>query len=78
MGQGRDTQIEELLLVAHGRSHNDTICMAEKKLAHQSSLFAGTHLTTLALDGATPPTAGVSLPAEVFESEVVLPDPPRQ
>ena len=78
MGKGRDTQIEELLLVAHGRSHNDTICMAEKKLAHQSSLFAGTHLTTLALDGATPPTAGVSLPAEVLESEVVLPDPPRQ
>ena len=39
MGKGRDTQIEELLLVAHGRSHNDTICMAEKKLAHQSSLF---------------------------------------
>lgn len=35
-------------------------------------------LTQLALDVATPPTAGVSLPAEVFESEVVLPDPPRQ
>ena len=53
MGKGRDTQIEELLLVAHGRSHNDTICMAEKKLAHQSSLFESTHLTQRALDGAT-------------------------
>jgi hypothetical protein len=51
MGKSRDTQIDEILLVAHGRSHNDTICMAEKKLAHQSSLFAETHLTPLALDG---------------------------
>jgi len=30
MGEGWD--IEEILLVAHGGAHNDTICMAERKL----------------------------------------------
>lgn len=32
-------EIEEILLVAHGGHHNDTICMAERKLAHQPSLM---------------------------------------
>jgi hypothetical protein len=77
MGKGRDTQIEELLLVAHGRSHNDTICMAEKKLAHQSSLFASTHLTKRAVDGANAPQFQRVLPADVRESEAVSPEPPR-
>lgn len=40
MGKSRHMQIEELLLVAHGRCHNDTICMAERKVAHQAELFA--------------------------------------
>lgn len=31
--------IEEILLVNHGLCHNDTICMAERKLAHQAPLF---------------------------------------
>lgn len=31
MGKGRGYEIEELLLVNHGSSHNDTICMAERK-----------------------------------------------
>lgn len=31
MGKGRDYTIEEILLVAHGGGHNDTICMAERK-----------------------------------------------
>lgn len=39
MGKGRGMQIEEILLVAHGRAHNDTICMAERKLAHQPKMF---------------------------------------
>lgn len=38
MGKSRDMQIEEILLVAHGRNHNDTICMAERKIAHQSEM----------------------------------------
>jgi len=33
LGKGRHAQIEEILLVAHGRAHNDTICMAERKIA---------------------------------------------
>lgn len=32
MGKGRGYAIEELLLVAHGGAHNDTICIAERKL----------------------------------------------
>lgn len=39
MGRGRDTEIQELLLVAHGAAHNDTICMAERKIAHQPELM---------------------------------------
>lgn len=32
-------QEEELLLVCHGGNHYDTICMVERKQAHQDSLF---------------------------------------
>jgi hypothetical protein len=39
MGKGRGVEIIELLLVAHGRVHNDTICTAERKTAHQSDMF---------------------------------------
>ena len=31
MGKGRGYKIEEILLVAHGGAHNDTICIAERK-----------------------------------------------
>ena len=31
-GKGRGYEIEEILLVSHGGAHNDTICMAERKL----------------------------------------------
>lgn len=31
MGKTRGYEIEEILLVAHGGAHNDTICMAERK-----------------------------------------------
>ena len=31
-------KIEEILLVPHGGHHNDTICMAERKMAHQLEL----------------------------------------
>lgn len=31
MGTGRGFEIEEILLVAHGGAHNDTICVAERK-----------------------------------------------
>jgi hypothetical protein len=40
MGTGRGFVIEEILLVAHGGAHNDTICMAERKLSHQPVLFS--------------------------------------
>lgn len=39
MGQARPYRLEELLLVCHGPGHNDTICIAERKLAHQARLF---------------------------------------
>lgn len=32
MGKKRGYEIEEILLVAHGGGHNDTICVAERKL----------------------------------------------
>lgn len=32
MGKIRGYEIEEILLVAHGGAHNDTICIAERKL----------------------------------------------
>lgn len=39
MGLGRGYRIEEILIVAHGGAHNDTICMAERKLVQPSTLF---------------------------------------
>lgn len=32
MGIGRGYEIEEILLVCHGGAHNDTICLAERKM----------------------------------------------
>ena len=32
MGKGRGYEIEEIMLVAHGGGHSDTICLAERKL----------------------------------------------
>ncbi len=32
MGKKRGFEIEEILLVAHGGAHNDTICLAEKRI----------------------------------------------
>lgn len=40
MGKGRGYEIEEILLVCHGAGHNDTICMAERKVTVQPELFA--------------------------------------
>ncbi len=37
MGKGRGYEIVEIMLVTHGGAHNDTICMAERKL--QGDLF---------------------------------------
>jgi hypothetical protein len=39
LGRERGFVVEELYLIAHGGHHNDTICMAERKLAHQPALF---------------------------------------
>lgn len=38
MGKTRGYEIEEILMVCHGRAHNDTICVAERKIAHQEQL----------------------------------------
>lgn len=32
MGKGRGYEIEEILMVNHGGAHNDTICLAERKM----------------------------------------------
>lgn len=32
MGKGRGYQLEEILVVHHGGAHNDTICIAERKM----------------------------------------------
>jgi len=40
MGKTRGYKIEEILMVAHGGAHNDTICMAERKTEElQCKLF---------------------------------------
>jgi hypothetical protein len=39
MGRKHNFEIVEILMVCHGGVHNDTICMAEKKLAHQPDMF---------------------------------------
>lgn len=40
MGLGRGYEVEEVLIVAHGGAHNDTICTVERKVeTKQSALF---------------------------------------
>jgi len=39
MGKARNFEIVEILMVCHGGWHNDTICMAERKTAHQTDMF---------------------------------------
>jgi hypothetical protein len=41
MGKGRGFEIIEIMLVSHGGAHNDTICIAEKKV---KGLFDGDRL----------------------------------
>ena len=40
MGVGRHFDISEILLVAHGGAHNDTICIAETRRADAPDLFS--------------------------------------
>lgn len=40
MGIGRNYEMIELMLVAHGGGHNDTICVAERKLAAPKDLLS--------------------------------------
>jgi len=42
-GMGKGWTTEEMMLVAHGGCHNDTICMAEKRVL-EKSFFAGESL----------------------------------
>jgi hypothetical protein len=39
MGIQRGFEIEEIMLICHGGAHNDTICMAERKVNQQGCLF---------------------------------------
>ena len=43
MGIKHKFDILEILLVCHGGMHNDTICMAEKKINHQYKLLEAVH-----------------------------------
>ena len=38
-GMGKAWDIEEIMLVCHGGAHNDTICMAERKLADPQGML---------------------------------------
>ncbi len=40
MGKERGFEIVEILLVAHGSAHNDTICMAERRKLREPELFS--------------------------------------
>ena len=39
MGRKHSFEIIEILMVCHGGMHNDTICVAERKLSHQPDMF---------------------------------------
>lgn len=39
LGKKNMATIEEIMIVAHGGAHNDTICMCEKKKVHQLKLL---------------------------------------
>ena len=41
VGKGRLFRLDEILLVAHGGSKNDTMVTVETKIAHQQTLFPG-------------------------------------
>lgn len=41
LGEKYQTKIAELLVVAHGSAHNDTLCLAEIKTAHQAAMALG-------------------------------------
>ena len=51
LGKKYNCEIEEILIVAHGRAHNDTICMAEKKISEAGRMPADTKLRQLTLFG---------------------------
>lgn len=40
MGKGRGYKKERIILVCHGRAHNDTICTVDRKIGYQFGLFA--------------------------------------
>lgn len=40
LGQERGYEIIEILLVSHGREHNDTICTVERKITSQQMVFS--------------------------------------
>lgn len=39
MGEKHDMEIIEILIVAHGAAHNDTICVAERRRPREKTLF---------------------------------------
>lgn len=39
-GKGRGFEIEEILLVCHGGAHNDTICVAERRMPKTQQILA--------------------------------------
>lgn len=41
LGKQNGFEPEEILLVCHGGAHNDTICMAERRLAPEPELYLG-------------------------------------
>lgn len=44
LGLQNGAKIIEILIVAHGGAHNDTICMAERKISHQPAFEFNTLL----------------------------------
>lgn len=39
LGLQHGAKIEEILIIAHGGAHNDTLCTAERKISHQMELI---------------------------------------
>lgn len=51
VGMGKGWKIEHIMLVSHGGAHNDTICMAERRIADDQMLLDT--MTTIAMIGGT-------------------------
>lgn len=69
IGKERGFEIEKILLICHGRIHNDTICTVERKKIGQRDLFS--RYTVVSAPGAVIKTERINLTDEEREKLTV-------